>query len=267
MIAAAAGCLLAAAACRDGLPTAIDDGGGECAGRYCDAALLSALGKDTFYTKILVTGEIPIISSWRVADRALEVAAATVDSVLTARHDVRQAMVELGAYVGVMDDTEVTTDIPEHAHLANDPVTDWDTRARGLGGTPLNPITTVGEENLLCLPGDVYVGESILIHEFAHSIHLIGINTLEPGFTSELEMVYDSAIADGLWADTYAGTNPIEYWAEGAQSWFDADQQPQAGIHNHVDTRAELLEYDPRLHDLLARYFPATDWSPECPAG
>ena len=41
--------------------------------------------------------------------------------------------------------TEVTTEIPEHRHLANDPNTDWNKRARGLGGAPNYPITTAGE--------------------------------------------------------------------------------------------------------------------------
>jgi len=84
-------------------------------------------------------------------------------------------MINRGAYVGIMARTEVTTDIPEHAHLANDPDTDWNQRARSLGGTPNNPITTAGEENLLCLTEDRYRGENILVHEFAHGIHLIGI--------------------------------------------------------------------------------------------
>ena len=35
---------------------------------------------------------------------------------------------------------------------------------------------------------------------------------------------------------------------------------------NHVDTRDELLEYDPRLHEVISRYFAATDWSPSCPS-
>jgi hypothetical protein len=51
--------------------------------------------------------------------------------------------------------SEVATDIPEHRFLADDPEVDWDTRARGLGGTPGVPITTGAEENLLCLAGDV----------------------------------------------------------------------------------------------------------------
>ena len=73
-------------------------------------------------------------------------------------------------------------------------------------------------------------------------------------------------MALGLWRDTYAGSNPVEYWAEGVQSWFDANQQPQAGIHNHVDTRAELKEYDPLLSTIIERFMGDRNWRPRCPS-
>ena len=49
---------------------------------------------------------------------------------------------------------EVTTDIPEHAFLANDANTDWDERARGLGATMNIPVGSSAEENILCHTND-----------------------------------------------------------------------------------------------------------------
>ena len=74
-------------------------------------------------------------------------------------------MYRMNGRVGIMAEypKEVTTDIPEHAHLKNDPFTNWDDpltpwdeRTRGLGGTLRRPVSTVGEENLLCLEWDRY---------------------------------------------------------------------------------------------------------------
>ena len=50
-----------------------------------------------------------------------------------------------------------------------------------------------------------------------------------------------------LWANTYAATNEQEYWAEGVQSYFDTNIEaiPSNGIHNHVNTRAELRNIRP----------------------
>lgn len=231
----------------------------------CRRDALDALGFDAFYQKLVNASGIPVISSEKVVDDALMIAKEIVEQMLAFRPDVRQAMMTRGAYVGIMARTEVTTDIPEHAYLANDPNTDWNQRARGLGGTPGNPISTAGEENLLCLPNDRYQGENILVHEFAHGIHLIGINLLEPGFNGELQAMYEAALGEGLWADTYAGTNRSEYWAEGVRSWFDVDQRPQPGIHNEIDTRAELKVYDPPLAALMEEYFGDGSWRPACP--
>ena len=49
-----------------------------------------------------------------------------------------------------MSPWEYTTDIPEHSHLEDY----WDGRARGLGGTSHNPVSTGGEENALCMKQD-----------------------------------------------------------------------------------------------------------------
>ena len=155
---------------------------------------------------------------------------------------IRDEMIRNGAKIAVMADTEVTTDIPEHAFLANDPNTDWDARARGLGGTLAVPTNSCAEENLLCYTKDQYNNEDIFVHEFAHSIHKLGLSQVLPLFESELQAAYDNALATGLWQDTYAITNPTEYFAEGVQAWFNVNAEaiPANGIHNHVNTRAEL---------------------------
>ena len=41
------------------------------------------------------------------------------------------------------------------------------------------PSVSCGEENLLALEGDPYSTECILIHEFAHNIHLRGMVNLK----------------------------------------------------------------------------------------
>jgi hypothetical protein len=61
----------------------------------------------------------------------------------------------------------------------------------------------------------------------------------------------------GLWAGKYASTNHHEYFAEGVQSWFD-DNREDDHDHNHVNTRAELLEYDPGLAGLCREVFGET---------
>src|SRR5690606_17057721 len=99
--------------------------------------------------------------------------------------------------VGIMAESEVTTDMPEHSDLNEAfPGINWDTRARGLGATVDRPLTSVGEENLLQLPGDVYMGENILVHEFAHTFFDLGVARGPGGSTrqAELNALFEAAI-------------------------------------------------------------------------
>jgi alpha-glucosidase len=125
------------------------------------------------------------------------------------------------------------------------------------------PLGSGAQENVLCLDLDPYAGEDILMHEFAHTIHNLGLVPTYPDFQAKLDAAFENtktmrrwanAGADGLGGDTYALTDAWEYFAEGVQSWFNVNQQPNAS-HNQVDTRAELQSYDPELYDLIATYF------------
>ena len=215
----------------------------------------AALKLPPFYTKYVSAHGYPIVSSDKVDDYALLEAAYLVNLMLAKRPDVREAMVKSGSRLIVMSQDEFTTDIPEHSHLR--PRDFWDARARGLGGSREDPVCSCGEENLLCYPSDPYSTENILIHEFAHNIHLRGLVNVDPTFDDRLKAAYEEAIAAGLWKTKYASTNKNEYWAEGVQSWFDNNRAPDHD-HNHVNTRRELREYDPELAALCQEVFGET---------
>jgi len=77
----------------------------------------------------------------------------------------------------------------------------------------------------------------------------------------------DEVVPSGLSAqDTYAATNPQEYWAEGVQSFFDlnASAIPTNGIHNEIHTRSGLMAYDPVLASLIAEFFPSETLTASC---
>lgn len=207
---------------------------------------------DPFYEKYISANGYPIVSSGRVNDYALREAAWLVNLMLANRPDVKDAMVRSGSRLIVMAYDEFTTDIPEHSQLR--PRDFWDARARGLGGSRTDPVCSCGEENLLAYPGDPYAAENILIHEFAHNIHLRGLVNVDPTFDDRLKQAYDDAMGAGLWKTKYASTNHHEYWAEGVQSWFSNNRPPDHD-HNHVDTRKELREYDPGLARLCEEVF------------
>ena len=205
-----------------------------------------------FYTKFVDAGGIPILASDKVSDFALLEARYLVLQLIGHRPDLLAAIAKNRVRLAVMAPTQLTTDIPEHSDLT--PKEYWDKRARGLGATEARPAVSCGEENLLGYPGDPYSTENILIHEFGHVIHQRGMNTVDPTFEGRLSAAYDAAKSAGLWKGKYAGSNHMEYWAEGVQSWFDTNRENDSE-HNHVNTRAELKVYDRRLAALLAEVF------------
>lgn len=221
-------------------------------------------GFDPFYEKFCDAVGIPIISSGEVDDLALKQAHYLITSMLAPIPDVRQELISNRAYFGIIGENEMQTTLPEYSHLDSQY---WDRRARGLGASWESPITSAAEENLLCLPGDRYRDESIAVHEFAHTIALLGFGDKRDALEGELGGLYESALQKGLWINTYAASDIHEYWAEGVQSYFNTnlESEPPDGVHNHVDTREELAEYDPQLHEFISRIFNGYRWTADCP--
>lgn len=215
----------------------------------------AALKLPAVYTKYVSASGYPVIAFERVNDYALKEAAWLIDMMLHHRPDIRKAMIASGSRFIVIPFDAYTTDIPEYAHLK--PKDFWDARARGLGGSPTDPVCSSGEENLLAFSGDPYDAECILIHEFAHNIHLRGLNRVDPTFDERLKKVYQRAMKAGLWKGKYPSVNRMEYFAEGVQSWFGNNRENDHD-HNHVNTRKELVAYDPDLAALCEEVFGKT---------
>ena len=224
-------------------------------------------GVPAFYTQVVHAQGYPICASSKVSPYALKEAAYLADLMLAKRPDVRAAMIASGSRLCILAHNEFTTDQPEWAWLGKVPVSGFesmsikdyrDARARGMGGSATDPFCSCAEENLLAYEGDPYSTECIFIHEFAHNIHLRGLSNVDPTFDQRVKSTYDSAMKVGLWKGKYASVNHHEYFAEGVQSWFDNNREPDHD-HNHVNTRAELLDYDPGLAALCREVFGDTE--------
>jgi hypothetical protein len=211
----------------------------------------ASLKLSPFYRQWLDAGGLPVVGSERVSPYALHEAHFLIEQLLEKRPDVRRAIVRAGVRVAIMATTERTTEIPEHSDLT--PKDHWDRRARGLGATRWRPAISGAEENLLNLTGDPYAGESIFLHEFAHTIDEMGLRTIEPDFEARLKTCYEAAQKAELWKGTYAATNLSEYWAEGVQSFLDANQPRVNASHNGIWSREKLRAYDPALYMLIEK--------------
>ena len=216
---------------------------------------------DPFYQKHVDANGVPVLASNAPADEALILACELLNNMLSKRDDVRSELIRRRARFVIIGKSEGTAEIPEYGYRDR-PQAEIDAinqRARGLGGLA----ASCGEENILCLKGDRYPRESICVHEFSHTITTYGAYSADSSFQDELEAAYQSALESGILDRTYRRENLQEYWAEGVQDWYDTNDfaNPPNGIHNQVNTRAELADYDPKLYALVSSMFPeATSW-------
>ena len=208
-----------------------------------------------FYRKYLDVAGLPVLAAEEVADEALHRTHTMVTGMLAGRPDVLDAMVRNRMYLIIIGKDQVYTDMPEYRNHPNPAY--QNERVRGTGGRP----TSFGEENLLSLPIDRYDDESIGVHEFCHTIDST-LRSLDPTWTRRRSAAFQASIDRGLWKNTYAASNPGEFWAEICQSYFDCNRVNNWN-HGPIGTREQLKDYDPESYDLVRTTFrlrPDQDW-------
>ena len=226
-----------------------------------EAFFLSVREKDQaaarqFYQKYIDIQGLPLVAAGEVADAALQRDYDIVTHMLAGRPDVLQSMIASHTRLIIIGKNQLYTDMPEYRD-SPDPAY-LNERVRGTGGIP---VTSFGEENLLSLPTDRYDDESIAVHEFCHTID-DALRRIDSKWHQRLRQTYQDAVAKGLWKNTYAGSNPAEYWAETCQMYFDCDRANNWN-HGPVARREQLKIYDPEVYALIKATFnfsPAQDW-------
>ncbi|TWT35431.1 hypothetical protein KOR34_03220 [Posidoniimonas corsicana] len=245
---------------------------------------------DRFYKKGLKINGILVVGSQRVSDYALLEAAYTMDHTF---HDspkwVKDMFQPLKIRLAILSVVEFTMDLPENNRRGERSLAEavfQDNRSRGLGGMPW---CSCGEENLLNLQGDRYggngrqgSGENITIHEFAHTtLTAIGVTQSSrrnrgPFWDKLREALEASRFpGDGIappgrifaWnrdhgrngrpGNVYGGSNEHEFWAEGAQAWFNNANPRNSG---GISTRQEVKDKDPPLAALLEEVYGDGEW-------
>ena len=231
-----------------------------------------------FYTKTLTIRGVVIVGSDKVSDWAFLEAAYTLDhQCANSPAWLMDGFAATHAYLSIMADVEYTMDLPENQRpdmLARSAYNDR--RSRGLGNMGW---CSSGEENLLNLTGDPYGGgnrqsggENITIHEFSHAIACT-IGSVQSGrgrtggpFWAGLRQAFADANQPtgrlGMWnaqhsEKVYASSNEQEFWAEGAQAWFDNANPNNTG---GLSTRADVKTKDPELAALLRQVLGDGPW-------
>jgi alpha-glucosidase len=161
---------------------------------------------------------------------------------------------KVGSAIVIVGVHEKLTEIPGFEFLADDPNFNWN-NTDGCGATDWVPVSTIFERHLLHTPEDTYIQENILVHEFAHHVMDMWIAKIHPDWITQLHDAWNSAKQNTAYLpDCYATRDPSEYFAEGAQLFFNAtgrtDKDSTGGM-----THARLPHADPQLFRILRRVF------------
>lgn len=207
-----------------------------------------------------IHGVIDVTAIDAVSDEAVAACVDCVTSIMDdmpEREAVLSAMARVGVEIAIIGVQQKTTDIPAHAHLKGQsvcvgPARSFDDGTRGLGATVACPVMSVGEENILPETyRDVrYPDESILVHEFAHTVMNIGLRDTQ--LYLDIKDAYCVAKRNQLYdPQSYCMENEDEYWAEMSQAWFGATRRKD--VTSGVTTRLQVMERDPRLAAVMLR--------------
>lgn len=102
-----------------------------------------------------------------------------------------------------------------------------------------------------------YPSESLLVHEFAHSVMNLGFYG-EPELKA-IELAYQDAKRRKLYnKDAYVSANSEEYFAECSQAWFDATIREDAT--DGVNTREKLKKRDPLMATIMVAVWGDNSW-------
>jgi hypothetical protein len=225
------------------------------------------------YTQGCLVLDIEVLAGEDVDPTAIDALADRTYQMLVNRPEYAEAIAAFPIGIRVIGSSQSIMDLPEFEEIYfHHPGIDWRFLGRSFPGTEIIPFAAGAEENLLCSNEDRYEGEDNFMRDFAITIRRFAMDAVDESTSAAIDQAYAVAIAEGKWKNTLAEINSEQYWAEGVQSFFDANLEDNAedrepiSSHNHVNTRDELRTYDRALYQIAISVFGDTAWRPSCSA-
>jgi hypothetical protein len=217
---------------------------------------------DPYYTKFTWAREFNVVGR-EASDEALLKANDIVRKMFAYRHDVLKALINEGAKLVVLGQSEASNNLPEFKTSKTGTMVEYDPAKKTIV-TPQEPLLKDGGATLIGqLARAMYRatafrpvdpnwdkrGRNVQQYE-------LRVKRLDVEFDAKLRTAYESAMAANLWREHPAANNREEYWVAGVKSYFDGGSEP-------ATTREALKAYDSKLFALVAEilaYEDKVDW-------
>ena len=199
-----------------------------------------------FYSKQIEVFGTTIKSHADVVDDALHEAARRVERLLHQAPAIAANLIAVGAELHIVGRHQQVTDLPMYRGMKDVPLKDgktMDERGRGYGGLQ----SCCSEDSLLNLPSARHHRDQrdICSHEFAHTIHRYGLDTV---VQTRLETRYKEG--KPLWRSAYAATNVYEFFAE-LTMWYVGSRGDFSSLPSPEPGPEWLASHDPESFALL----------------
>lgn len=222
----------------------------------------SAYGVENFYKKFKRSNGILIKGSAQIEDQSLERASTIVEKMISIRPDIRERLLANSAEVAVIAKSESYCDLPEAQDLKGKKTFDGRDFCSicGGGGVFGRPITAICEDNLLRTPKDPYSGkEDILTHEFAHTMHLLGMNKGDKESVTSmfLEAKKKGEFEKNLYGEpAYMMANEQEFFACLSVVWFGVHNPKSSALSADLESRESIKKKFPAMFYFLKSIYP-----------
>lgn len=224
--------------------------------------IVARLTPAEFYKKLKDTEGLLVKGSRSVEDISLVKASETIAKMISKRQDIKARLISNKADVVVIAKNENYCDIPEAQSLREERTFDGRDFCSicGGGGVTGRPITTVCEDNLLKTEKDPYHGtEDILTHEFAHTMHILGMDAFDK---KKITDIYNIAKVRGIFelnADgrpTYMMANEQEFFACLSAAWFGVHNPHSPSVSKDLVNRESIKEKLPEMYEFMKTIYP-----------
>jgi hypothetical protein len=205
-----------------------------------------------------------ILGTKRVSEKAMLEADRIIRNMFRYRHDVLKAIIDSNVQLVVIEQGRSPKEIGDIKKIRRKLFINKQNSSAGQ--SPLFRFSTA-ESNLLKSTGNPATGDNLLIRDMALLLYYVtglrevdpeynkrkhvqqyekGLERIDRRFDEKVRKLYRNAKDKKLWAGTPAMNNRFKYFAEGVQSFFNANQIITSG-NDRVNTREQLQVYDPDL--------------------
>ncbi len=221
-----------------------------------------AQGTEDFYIKFKRSKGILIKGSKLVEEQSLEKASKIIERMIVKRVDIKERLMANSAEISIIAKGESYCDLPEARDLRGKKTFDGRDFCKicGGGGVIGRPITAICEDNLLKTPNDPYSGkEDILTHEFAHTMHILGMNEVDK---KSITTLYLAARKKGIFAKNLYGdpaymmANEEEFFACLSAVWFGVHNPKSVSLSSELNGREAIKAKLPAMYYFLKSIYP-----------